>query len=72
VHAAAGALADARHAFEDGLATLERAQMWPQAAQLARAWAEALDGAGEPAEATAARAQAAAFERRLAAPAASR
>jgi ATP/maltotriose-dependent transcriptional regulator MalT len=69
VHAAAGALDDARHAYEEGLATLRAAQMWPQAVQLAHAWAAELNAVGQGADATAVRTAAQGFERRVRAPA---
>jgi transcriptional regulator with XRE-family HTH domain len=69
VHASAGALDDARHAYDEGMATLEAAQMTPDAVQLSRAWATELERAGETAEATAVRGRAQELERRLRAPA---
>jgi tetratricopeptide (TPR) repeat protein len=61
VHLEAGALEDGIHAYESGLAALERAHMRQQAASYCREWAEALEAAGELREAEAVRATAASF-----------
>jgi tetratricopeptide (TPR) repeat protein len=69
IHLAAGALGDARHAYEEGLVALELAQMWPQATRFCRDWAQAQEELGQSAEAAAARTRALAFERRTVTPA---
>jgi len=65
VHAKRGALTDARHAFEDGIASLEAAGMGAQVGPFCAAWADALDEAGEHVEATAVRARAVELQRSL-------
>lgn len=65
VHGQKGALPDARHAFEDGLASLEDGQMLPQVAPFCAEWARILEDAGEPAEAATVRARGAALVRSL-------
>jgi transcriptional regulator with XRE-family HTH domain/predicted negative regulator of RcsB-dependent stress response len=65
VHLAGDALPDARHAFEEGIASCVRTQSWTHAVALCSMWADALEEYGLSADAAAARMAAARYAERV-------
>src|SRR3954447_24030715 len=65
VHLANGALADARHAHEEGLTSIARTHIWSQAVTSCAIWADALEEHGLSGDAAEARVAAARFSERV-------
>jgi transcriptional regulator with XRE-family HTH domain len=65
VHFDGDALADARHAYDEGIASLTRTHSWAHAARYSSMWAEALEERGLAADAATARSAAATYADRV-------